>query len=54
MATDAEMRKIQKQFLYNILKVKKENKSIDELVRMMKAEMYQEDFAFIEKVVNEE
>ena len=51
MATDMEIRKTQKAFLYDLLKAKKENKPIDDLIEMMRAEMEQEDFAYVEKVI---
>ena len=53
MATNLEIRTIQKTILSDMLEAKKENKSIDELIKKMKATMEAEDFAYVEKIINE-
>ncbi|MCL2633654.1 MAG: hypothetical protein FWD34_03970 [Oscillospiraceae bacterium] len=54
MATGIEIRTTQKALLYDMLKAKMENGSIDDLIKKMKASMEAEDFAYVEKIINEE
>jgi len=54
MATDAEIRTTQKAMLYDLIKAKNENKPIDQLISKMKAMMEAEDFAHVEKIIEEE
>jgi hypothetical protein len=53
MASSLEIRTIQKTVLYDILEVKSGKSSIDDLIRKMKAAMEAEDFAHVEKIINE-
>jgi hypothetical protein len=53
MATSLEIRTLQKAWLYDLVEAKKEGKNIDFLVRKMKASMEAEDFAYVEKIINE-
>jgi hypothetical protein len=53
MATNTEIRTLLKSWLYDAMKLKKENGTIDDLIEKYRATMEQEDFAFVEKVVNE-
>jgi hypothetical protein len=53
MATGLEIRTVQKAHLYDMLEAKREKKSIDDLINKMKATMEAEDFAYVEKVINE-
>jgi len=49
-----EIRTFLKSWLYDILKIKKENGNIDDVIDKYRATMEQEDFAFVEKVVNKD
>jgi len=59
MPTNIEVQVEQKKRLYNYLTLKKENsdlkiKGLNELIKATKAEMQQEDVAWVEKIVSEE
>jgi len=54
MSTGVEIRTTQKTYLYDLLKAKKDNQSIDEVIKKLKASMEAEDFAYVEKIINEE
>ena len=53
MATNTEVRTTQKAMLYDLLEAKSNGKSIDDLINKMKATMEAEDFAHVEKTINE-
>ncbi|MCL2633913.1 MAG: hypothetical protein FWD34_05290 [Oscillospiraceae bacterium] len=54
MATNTEIRTTLKSWYYDLLKTKKDNGSIDELIEKMKATMDAEDVAYVEKIINKE
>ena len=54
MATDYEIKKNQKAVLSDLLKIKLGIKTLDDVIYDYKAEMTQEDFAYVVEVVNEE
>jgi hypothetical protein len=59
MATSIEVQVEQKRRLYQLLKLKKDNegyevKGLNELINATKAEMQQEDVAWVEKMISSE
>jgi hypothetical protein len=59
MATNVEVQVEQKKRLYQLLTLKKDNeglniKGLNELIKATKAEMQQEDVAWVEKMVAED
>ena len=59
MASNLELQATQKNKLFMLLTLKKKNKDtiiigLDDFVTMVKAEMTQEDVAWVEKVINEQ
>ena len=54
MATDFEIRKYQKAFLRDLLKIKNGSRSVDDVIGDYKAEMAQEDFAYVVKVTEQD
>ena len=53
MATDLEIRKNQKSSLHDLMKVKIGKRTVDDLIEDLKAEMLQEDFAYVMQIVGE-
>jgi len=58
MATNLEVQVEQRRRLYQLLKLKKDNpgmeiKGLDEFIKQTRAEMQQEDVAWVEKMVAE-
>ena len=53
MATNSEIRTTLKSWYYDLLKTKKENGSIDDLINKTEAIMEAEDVAYVEKKIAE-
>ena len=54
MATGFEIRTSQKSILFDLLKAKKGEGNLDDIIKKMKASMEAEDFAYVEKIINED
>ena len=52
MATDTEIHTTLRAWLYDTMKIKKQNGTLDDLIEKYKATMDAEDFAYVEKIIN--
>ena len=53
MATEREMKAIQKRILHQLLMIKDDREKLDEYINVTKAEMDAEDVAYVEKMLEE-